>query len=382
MIVIVEFFTAFVLEKVDGEFDTLTQQALEVVFHAILIILERQCADQLPGGRYWNPDENITMIASNVPTTNRASESDFAVLDLLVRTKPNARVQTIQALTMWCRNDTSQWIESKTEEERNEIFDKARRMAPEMRLLYEERKKNLIDTKERRLKAKQEQKRESEEKSAAKKAECVNNLIKAGEKVWLSESEADEKIKNIEVRNRPQVIELQLAFYKNVLGVKCQNSLYYKTKMENGKRVRLEWEESLANLKKVIKISLVKPSEKVSLSVLKNEKEREEIVKQHKRKLAESLKESRLKKVIQQQKSSLLSDFLQEPLQVVGRKIQHKVKEEDDDVIFWSLGEVMAISKQHANPKRILFTIKYEDDENMFDMPILSDFEKGDVIFI
>ena len=135
MIVIVEFFTAFVLEKVDGEFDTLTQQALEVVFHAIL---ERQCADQLPGGRYWNPDENITMIASNVPTTNRASESDFAVLDLLVRTKPNARVQTIQALTMWCRNDTSQWIESKTEEERNEIFDKARRMAPEMRLLYED----------------------------------------------------------------------------------------------------------------------------------------------------------------------------------------------------------------------------------------------------
>ena len=73
---------------------------------------------------------------------------------------------------------------------------------------------------------------------------------------------------------------------------------------------------------------------------------------------------------------------MQEPLQVVGRKIQHKVKEEDDDVIFWSLGEVMAISKQHANPKRILFTIKYEDDENMFDMPILSDFEKVDVIFI
>ena len=33
----------------DTEFDVLTQQALEIIFHALLIILERQCVDQLPG---------------------------------------------------------------------------------------------------------------------------------------------------------------------------------------------------------------------------------------------------------------------------------------------------------------------------------------------
>ena len=35
----------------DIEFDVLTQQAVEVIFHAFLIILERQCAVQLPGGK-------------------------------------------------------------------------------------------------------------------------------------------------------------------------------------------------------------------------------------------------------------------------------------------------------------------------------------------
>ena len=61
----------------------MTQQSLEVIFHAMLIILERQCVDQLPGGKYWQPRESIAMAATNVPTTNKASESDFAILDLL-----------------------------------------------------------------------------------------------------------------------------------------------------------------------------------------------------------------------------------------------------------------------------------------------------------
>ena len=44
----------------DQEFQILTQQALELICSALLLCLERQCEDQLPGGKYWSPDEKLT----------------------------------------------------------------------------------------------------------------------------------------------------------------------------------------------------------------------------------------------------------------------------------------------------------------------------------
>lgn len=90
--------------------DILTQQALEIIYHAIRIILERQCKDQLPEGKYWSSSQIIKEASSIVPVTNKASESDFAILDLLVKTKPSANAETLQALTMWSRNKTLDWF--------------------------------------------------------------------------------------------------------------------------------------------------------------------------------------------------------------------------------------------------------------------------------
>ena len=36
----------------DAKFDSLTQQALEMLMHGLLLILEKQAQDQLPGGKY------------------------------------------------------------------------------------------------------------------------------------------------------------------------------------------------------------------------------------------------------------------------------------------------------------------------------------------
>ena len=87
-------------ETGDIEFDVLTQQALEVIFHSFLIILERQCAVKLPEGKCWNPSTSIREAPSFVPTTNKASESDSWIVDLLVRIMPNDGVSTMLALIM------------------------------------------------------------------------------------------------------------------------------------------------------------------------------------------------------------------------------------------------------------------------------------------
>ena len=75
-------------KEVSSEFDTITQMALEVLMHSLLLILERQAKDQLPGGKYWNPSKDTCTRAAHVGATNTVSERDFGQLDLLVRTKP------------------------------------------------------------------------------------------------------------------------------------------------------------------------------------------------------------------------------------------------------------------------------------------------------
>ena len=82
------------LEADDQEFQILTQQALELICSALLC-LERQCEDQLPGGKYWSPDEKLTAQAKSVPTSNIASERDFAVFDVLLTQQSSSSVKKI-----------------------------------------------------------------------------------------------------------------------------------------------------------------------------------------------------------------------------------------------------------------------------------------------
>ena len=67
-------------------------------------------------------------------------------------------------------------------------------MVPTMREKYRERQSQIVSLKEKRLIAKQEEKKEMEEKAAAKKLSAVNNLIQTGHKVWLDEKESEENI--------------------------------------------------------------------------------------------------------------------------------------------------------------------------------------------
>ena len=72
----------------------------------MLIIVEYPAKDHLQGGIYDNPLYEVIESASNVPAHNKASESDFAILDLLIQIKPSANVETLQTITMWHRNTT------------------------------------------------------------------------------------------------------------------------------------------------------------------------------------------------------------------------------------------------------------------------------------
>ena len=129
----------------------------------------------------------ITDSSKNAPTTNKASESDFAILDLLLRTKPNASMQTLLALTMRARNHTLEWSSNKDPKEKDRILNLARVKNQDMKEKYKTRAEVLKLKKKKKILAKQREKEEVQEKQLKKKADAVNSLVSLGVRAWLSE---------------------------------------------------------------------------------------------------------------------------------------------------------------------------------------------------
>ena len=116
----------------------MTCQAMELCFCALLLIVELQCKDQLPEGKYWNLDAASIAKFSNVPTTNVVCERDFAILDFLVRRKPDARILSMKTMIMWSNNKTSQWLDTLDSQTKARFMEQARAHGPKILCHYQE----------------------------------------------------------------------------------------------------------------------------------------------------------------------------------------------------------------------------------------------------
>lgn len=367
----------------NDDFDVLTQQCLEVICHALVLILERQCVD-LPGGKYWNASTTVKESSTIVPTTNKASESDFAILDLLVRTKPNASIQTIQALTMWSRNQRLTWFDAKSDREKIKLMQQARTQVTKMKEKYNIRKADLKEQKRLNLLKKQEEKRKAEEKTSLKKADAVNNLVSLGLQAWITIEQAESSISNVPETARCETILAQLEFYRHVMSVKCNMKLYNKTKVVGGHRQNLKWGELFENLKLIMKISSLPAGHQLKSTNTKSKDERDKLVEKQKKEMMSRIKDARIRKLTAQQKSEKFTMFAEVPEKLIGYFIQHRVKEEDEEEVFWCRGKVLSIDKHNKKtPKRTLYNVSYDnEEEKVWSFPLLLDFEKGDVILL
>ena len=290
---------------------------------AILIIIECQCADQLPGGKYWNPSPSMIAAASSVPMTNKASEADFGILDLLVRIKPNANISTMLTLIMWSKNKT-EWIRERNSDDRAMLLEKACKAQPKMKNKYEERKTILQSEKQEKLLLKQRTKVDEEAKAAVKKVHAVNQLIEYNTRAWISEEEAEKEIMCIDEEKRNKILLVQINFHKVITKIECNAKFYLKTKVVNGKRVNLTWIELLGNLKSIILATRI-PEDSVCRSVLKAKEVRYAVLESEKTKLMSKIKQTRLEKIKKQQRLDILPTYLEDPALLVGNIIQHRV---------------------------------------------------------
>ena len=106
----------------DEEFDDLTQQILGILCARLLLLLERQAADHLPGGKFHQPPKDQHEKTAHLPKTN-ISQCDFARLDLQLCVKPSARIETHEALVMWQNNKMSTQLNGWGSQSKEKLFE-------------------------------------------------------------------------------------------------------------------------------------------------------------------------------------------------------------------------------------------------------------------
>ena len=223
----------------DEEFQILTQQALELLCTSILLVLERQCHEQLPGGQYFNPSDDLKAQAKNVLPSNIIAERDFARFDNLLKAKPNSTVTSLEATIMWCANKPAKWLDSLSEKERAEKQKEARDSVKGIKQKMKERRQQILATRKRRMEEESHQKKlESQRKLSEKKFKFMVKLEKLGG-LWKSVEEMKIFLRNIEEEKmKIEAIYTQLQFHNIVLTSCAPKQFYFqKSHTEKGRKI-------------------------------------------------------------------------------------------------------------------------------------------------
>ena len=110
-------------------------------------------ADQLPGGKYWNPDQTTRDILSKLKPHNDACESALGTNDWISRSLKNLHQQTQSTLVEMSHNKTIQWLQSQESSVKAKVIALA---STSRRSVQQNRKKMQQQISEKRLQLRRE----------------------------------------------------------------------------------------------------------------------------------------------------------------------------------------------------------------------------------
>uniref|UniRef100_A0A914WIN5 Uncharacterized protein n=1 Tax=Plectus sambesii TaxID=2011161 RepID=A0A914WIN5_9BILA len=183
---------------------------------ALAGLVRRLCADQLPGGRYFAPDDALRQMTASVPLHNKTPEAVFGFLDHLMTRRPNASMIVNEALIMFCKNKTSAWLASKTPEQTEALVRSAQLDAKQLRAIYKERSRALKEAAIAKLVQKQLKHSHQLLHAAQMKEKLTAEIMADG--LWQTINEVDSRLSFIS-GDRKKVLALrkQLRFREKVL---------------------------------------------------------------------------------------------------------------------------------------------------------------------
>ena len=389
----------------DAELHGMTQQALELICCALLIILERQCKDQLPGGKYWDMNPDSVTKYSNVPATNVVGERDFAWLDFLVRQKPSARTITLETIIMWSNNGTRLWLDSLDEETKATYMAEARAHAPKILKRYQEKMVTIKNQRWEQLQKKQEEKDKKEAKQVAARAKLTNDVAAQGG-VWCTEAGVESKFKELNRVNRSdevvrRALHTQLQFHQKILKSKTpQKEFFQLSTTVGGEQKKFSKHDMKKHLIEIIKannlpsdpdeveIPEVQPPRPVTYTDA--EKQQEEYAKV-KEKMVQKITTERQRRAIEHSKN-FMDRLAQQPQLLVNKRVKHQCFD-PQGVARWFDGQILHVQPfdgEDVNKiiSQTMFTIKYDESQLgegeplMETFPLLMDLKGSDLIIV
>ena len=189
------------------------------------------------------PTKQLVTETKSVPNSNTVSERDFAKLDRLLREKPNATTIALEGLVLFSNNKTAQWLNEKSFEDREALFKKARKIAPEFKDLYKQRRRKLLEDRAKVLRDKQLALQKLREKKFREKEKLTEEIMVYG--LWQNESQVTSGLDKLSsTSEKLKALKCQLDFRKKVLEQAGPKEVFFMTK----NRKKLTVDEVASNL--------------------------------------------------------------------------------------------------------------------------------------
>uniref|UniRef100_A0A914Z5Q2 Uncharacterized protein n=1 Tax=Panagrolaimus superbus TaxID=310955 RepID=A0A914Z5Q2_9BILA len=208
----------FILEKSPNN-PQLASEAVELVVDELIKYFEKQFGDFLSGGKHANVNE--TDVAT-VPRSNRKCESVFGLLDWTYHHAPNMRLACREIRVLAAVNKTFEWLDSKSEEERHALLQKAVELAPIEEAKASLNAKNFQEAFWKHL----EQERAADiitSIARTKKEKDAYEAVVSLGGVWKSVEEMNVALSDKPERVQRKAIEINLKYHKFCLKSKPDN---------------------------------------------------------------------------------------------------------------------------------------------------------------
>ena len=188
------------------------KQCLELLFGGFVSVTERMLSDHLVDGKYADHNEDLCRESKAVPTTNTNPQSDFGMLDRLMKLKPKALEIVYESMIMFTRNNTSDWRDSLSKEDLAKAMKFASDSKDKQKDLFFKRKVAIHNTRAEKLKNLIEEKERKELALFAEKEKLTHQLEEAGG-LWADEAAAIKQLALCKSeKEKRTALKIQLTF--------------------------------------------------------------------------------------------------------------------------------------------------------------------------
>lgn len=286
-------------------------------------------ADQLPGGRYWNPDKQVQDVLSQLPPSNDVCESILGLNDYLTTAVPNLHQMSRSNLVQLKKNKTMKWLSHLSNETQTAVIDMAVKQRRHVKQTYDEEQT-----------ARAEHRKQAMIKDHAKREAMKKRLC-----------EEKQKLSQLHLVTTPQ--ELKDEFQK------------------------IDMKPVSATRKKSLKVDILRTQVRIRKKVLGQNVPITFTSNRRLRPVAEITQEL-CDIMIKTGIPSEFAPFLEQPTTLVGKRIKQRFQDGDDpESCTWYVGRVIGY---RDSDKTHCIHYDGEDDVCYFDLSI--DFLNGDIFLL